>query len=74
MATASEIIDTLGGTSAVAAALKLSHPSVVHGWRRFNSIPEWRQAALLALAVEKKVPLAATDFPTPDERIPRRAA
>lgn len=68
MATAPQIIDALGGTSAVAAALSLT-PSTVHSWRVTNSIPAWRQATLLELALKKGVTLAATDFPPPEERV-----
>jgi hypothetical protein len=73
MATANHIIDTLGGTSAVANALGVI-PSVVHGWRTYNSIPAWRQPALLELALKKGKPLCGTDFPSPAERIKRKAA
>jgi hypothetical protein len=73
MASANHIIDALGGTSAVASALKLT-PSTVHSWRSANFIPEWRQASLLALAVELNKDVSATDFPHPTERVSKARA
>lgn len=73
MASASEIIDRLGGTSAVATAFDVT-PSTVHGWRVHNSIPKWRRNGLLSLAADKGVLLADHDFPTPAERVTRSKA
>lgn len=73
MATANSIIDALGGTSAVAGELNLT-PSVVHGWRRSNFIPLWRQPSVLAVAVKKGVALSTVDFPSVAERVRKAAA
>lgn len=37
--------------------------TTVSSWGRSNRIPDWRQAALMRLALEKDIPLATTDFP-----------
>ena len=73
MVTASDIIDRLGGTSAVAIPLGLT-PSVVHSWRGTNSIPRWRHGEILALAIVRGVALSTADFPQRDQRISRAAA
>jgi hypothetical protein len=65
---ADDIIDTFGGTSALAKLLDLK-ASTVHSWRIANYIPEWRQTRLLELALELKKPIGATDFPPISERI-----
>ena len=52
METISDIIDRLGGTSAVAAGLALT-PSTVSSWKTSGSIPSWRRPAVLAFAKEK---------------------
>jgi DNA-binding transcriptional regulator YdaS (Cro superfamily) len=62
MATANHIIDLLGGTSAVANALGVT-PSVVHSWRKSNSIPRWRHAVILELALRTQKTLSSADFP-----------
>lgn len=69
--TADQIIDALGGTVAVAEALRLP-PTTVSSWRPVNFIPEWRHGPLLSLALEKGVTMATTDFPTPEARKPRK--
>ncbi|HYI43691.1 MAG TPA: hypothetical protein VD768_08735 [Sphingomicrobium sp.] len=71
MLTADEIIDRLGGTTAVADALDVA-PTTVSSWRPVNFIPRWWQDKLLALALKAQMPLAATDFPSRDERKSRR--
>jgi hypothetical protein len=37
--------------------------TTVSSWGLKNSIPTWRQSALLRLAVEKSIPLSTSDFP-----------
>ncbi len=37
--------------------------TTVSSWGRKNHVPEWRQPALLRLAVEKGVALSTADFP-----------
>lgn len=71
MLTASDIIDRLGGTSTVAAALDVT-PSVVSSWRSSKGhVPHWWREALAGLPASdpaKRVTLA--DFP-PRERVSR---
>ena len=66
--TAKDIVDRLGGVTAVSKALGVPL-TTVSSWGRFNSIPDWRQPKLLELATATNVPLATTDFPNPDERV-----
>ena len=66
--TAKEIVDRLGGVTAVAKELGVPL-TTVSSWGRFNSIPPWRQPKLLELAANLTLPLATTDFPAPSERI-----
>jgi hypothetical protein len=65
---ASHIIETLGGTTAVASDLKLP-VTTVHGWERRNFIPDWRRAPLIELAMAKGVDLSTADFPAAADRI-----
>lgn len=51
MKNATEIIDALGGTTAVARALNLT-PSTVSSWKQSGSIPKWRMPGVEALAAE----------------------
>jgi hypothetical protein len=60
--TAIDIIQRLGGVMQVARDLGLTF-TTVSSWGRSNSIPVWRQPALLTLAVEKSIPLSTSDFP-----------
>jgi hypothetical protein len=60
--TASDIIQRLGGVMQVSRDLGLPF-TTVSSWGRGNSIPTWRQPALLRLAVEKSIPLSTSDFP-----------
>jgi hypothetical protein len=60
--TASDIIQRLGGVMQLSRDLGLSF-TTVSSWGRYNSIPSWRQPALLRLAVEKNIPLSTSDFP-----------
>lgn len=66
--TAKEIVDRLGGVTAVAKELGVPL-TTVSSWGRFNQIPPWRQPKLLELANATNVLLATTDFPQPDERV-----
>jgi hypothetical protein len=71
---AADIIGKFGGTSSLARLMNLN-ASTVDSWRYHNAIPEWRQARLLELAVERNLELSTSDFPTPAERVnPRKAA
>lgn len=71
MSTATDIIDALGGTIKVAAALDLT-PSTVSSWKTANFIPDWRQSSVLALAKRMKdklpTPITAADFPPKEDR------
>jgi hypothetical protein len=62
MATVAQIIDALGGTSAVASSLKLT-PSTVHSWRQADFVPDWRRPALLTLSAAVGVDLSEEQFP-----------
>jgi hypothetical protein len=66
--TATEIVKLLGGDMAIARATGWGQ-STINSWKKLNSIPEWRRAELLRLALTLNLPLSATDFPTRDERI-----
>lgn len=56
MDTPSELIDELGGTSAVAVELNLT-PSTVSSWKTAGRIPNWRLPAIRQLAKRKSVAL-----------------
>lgn len=71
--TAADIIQKLGSDTAVAKAIG-APLSTVNSWKRWNFIPEWRQPKLLELANQLNAPLSTADFPTPDERVQRKAA
>jgi hypothetical protein len=66
--TARQIIESLGGTTAVAKAVG-APITTVNSWVRVNQIPSWRQTKLLELATASNVTLATTDFPAPEERV-----
>jgi hypothetical protein len=72
MATASDIIDRLGGLTIVSRKLRLPL-TTVQGWKDSNYVPEWRRAALLAMASDESLSLATDEFPSVDERKPRKA-
>lgn len=61
MDTVTDIIERLGGTSAVASALALT-PSTVSSWKTSGRVPAWRQPALIELAKERSVQLSDADF------------
>lgn len=66
--TAIDIIQRLGGVMQVSRDLALPF-TTVSSWGRHNRIPEWRQTALLRLAVEKSIPLSTSDFPAKPLRL-----
>ena len=66
--TASEIIERLGGVSAVAQQSGVPL-TTVSSWGRSNQIPTWRQPKLLELAHAANVPLSTTDFPPIKPRV-----
>ena len=70
MSTASEIIELLGGLTAVAKETGLPL-TTVSSWKAANFIPEWRQAALLEVARRNTKPLSTADFPPLEDRIAR---
>lgn len=65
---ARQIVMKLGGITPVAKYLGVPI-STVSSWGRFNRIPEWRQPALLRLALEQGVDLSTSDFPHPEDRV-----
>jgi hypothetical protein len=73
MRKAADIIGDLGGPTAVAKAIGLP-VTTVHGWSRFNFVPEWRRAALVKLAEQRGKKLEDHDFPPIEQRISRTAA
>lgn len=56
MATTSDIIAALGGTSAVARELGLP-PSTVSSWKGSARIPKWRMQGIVAMAARISVDL-----------------
>jgi hypothetical protein len=70
MRTVRDIIEDLGGSSAVA---KAHNPplaqSTVHGWVTSNFVPRWRVPALLEIAKSLGKSLAENDFPPKDQRL-----
>lgn len=71
--TAHEIIELLGGVQAVSAHTGWPY-TTVKAWVTYNQIPDWRQSTLLDMAREKSVALSTADFPSPTERVAKRAA
>lgn len=69
---ARQIVMKLGGITAVAKYLGVPI-STVSSWGRFNRIPEWRQPALMRLALELNVSLSTEDFPPVEDRIGQAA-
>lgn len=49
MMTAAEIIDALGGATAIGREIG-APTTTVHGWKRTGSVPAWRIDALVDLA------------------------
>jgi hypothetical protein len=73
MLTASQIIARLGSPAAVAKALNVPLTTVA-SWGAANFIPEWRQPALLQLALDQAEPLSTADFPSKEQRVARTKA
>lgn len=79
MQTLSEIIGRLGGTSAVANAMRLT-PSTVSSWKTKGRLPLWRHKDLIRAAKRAGVVLtyeelqAALDRTVPGVIIPRKVA
>ena len=70
MATASEIIEALGGSASVSR--ETGFPlTTIESWKAANFIPEWRQSALLAIAERASARLGAGDFPPKCARVAR---
>lgn len=56
MNTATDIIEALGGTFAVARALDLA-PTTVSSWKQSGTIPKWRMPGIVQVAREKGITL-----------------
>jgi hypothetical protein len=59
--TASEIIERLGGVTAVSQQLGVPL-TTVSSWVRSGYVPSWRQTKLLELAAARNEPLSTADF------------
>jgi hypothetical protein len=70
MRTVRDIIEDLGGQSAVA---KAHNPplaqSTVQGWVTSNFVPRWRVPALIEIAETQSKSLTENDFPPKDQRL-----
>ena len=62
MANTPDIIETLGGATAVSREIGVP-VTTVHGWKRAGYVPTWRVPALVRLAKKLKQPITAADFP-----------
>ena len=60
--TVSDIIELLGGVKAVSEDTGWPY-TTVDSWRDAGSVPDWRRAKLLEMALVNDKPLRATDFP-----------
>lgn len=70
MRTVANIIEDLGGTSAVANAhTPPLAVSTVDSWKRSNFIPKWRRPELQRIAEGMGKSLADNDFPPKDQRL-----
>ena len=63
MRTATDIIETLGGSAAIARATGFPL-TTIESWKMANCIPDWRRDRLLSLATSLGVALSTTDFPS----------
>lgn len=73
MTTASDIIETLGGSASLSR--ETGFPlTTIEGWKSANFIPEWRRQALLDVALKLHKPISVTDFPAKEQRIRRSSA
>lgn len=69
MRTVRDIIEGLGGISAVAKAhTPVVATSTVSGWIDVNFVPEWRREGLRAAAKKLKKPFNINDLPPKDQR------
>jgi len=59
---ASEIIEYLGGTNAVARGLRHRWPTTVQGWKDRGIVPATRIPEVIAFAATSDRPLAYADF------------
>jgi hypothetical protein len=71
--TASEIIAKFGSIAELGRVLDVPM-TTVSSWGRFNRIPEWRQPAILRVAIERGIALSTTDFPEKPIRQEKAAA
>lgn len=62
MGNVSEIIEALGGATAIARAIDVP-VTTAHSWKRANYVPAWRVPALLKLAKKLGQPVTAASFP-----------
>lgn len=74
MATASDIVERLGGSAALARTTGFPL-TTIEGWKQVNYIPAWRQPAIVDVAVRRDPPVALSfaDFPVKAERLSRPA-
>lgn len=62
MATVPDIIEQLGGATAISSQIDVPL-TTVHSWKRVGYVPAWRVPALVKLAKKLKQPITAADFP-----------
>ncbi|MDH4746652.1 helix-turn-helix domain-containing protein [Sphingomonas sp. CBMAI 2297] len=62
MATVPDIIQQLGGVTAIANETGIPL-TTVHSWKRARFVPAWRVPALVELAARKGCALSDQDFP-----------
>lgn len=62
MADVAEIIDELGGATAISNETGIPL-TTVHSWKRSRFVPRWRVASLVALAERLGKPFGESDFP-----------
>jgi hypothetical protein len=70
--TVSEIIELLGGRTAVSAFTGWPY-TTIESWEGKGQIPDWRKGKLLEMALANGKSLSATDFP-PNKPRERAAA
>lgn len=62
METVPDIIDALGGATAISNETGIPL-TTVHSWKRSRFVPRWRVPALVALALRLGKSISETDFP-----------
>jgi hypothetical protein len=72
MGNVSEIIEALGGATAIARAIDVP-VTTAHSWKRANYVPAWRVPALLKLAKKLGQPVTADSFPAERPMVANRA-